>query len=448
MRRDTAAARKIAELLEKVLATPLGERLTLAAEIAGQRGTRVYLVGGAVRDLYLTGEIRDLDLLVASDGISFAGEMARRLDGRLEVHREFLTAEIVDRQGARIDLVSARTETYPEPAALPVVAPGRVEEDLARRDFTVNALAVSLDPEARFELLDPFNGGRDLEDRLLRVLHEDSFCDDPTRILRGVRLEHRLGLTLEPRTEGLAREAVDEGIFRRLSGARLRRELALLLGESGPVESRIDRLAALGLLKVLHPELELTDELRELLRRVDAERRRYERPGGPDFPIRAWRLHLLALAWSLSASERQELAERLQLAGDPQRRLVGSAERVREALGGLSRGAARPHEIDALLWRLDAEEIVLLTALGDRKVTERVEHWLGELRGFQLAITGGSLVARGVAPGPGIGRALQATREARLDGVIGAAEELEFALARLHREGLVAVDRSTSKDGR
>ncbi|MEE8277806.1 MAG: polya polymerase, partial [Thermoanaerobaculia bacterium] len=152
MRRDTAAARKIAELLEKVLATPLGERLTLAAEIAGQRGTRVYLVGGAVRDLYLTGEIRDLDLLVASDGVSFAGEMARRLDGRLEVHREFLTAEIVDRQGARIDLVSARTETYPEPAALPVVAPGRVEEDLARRDFTVNALAVSLDPEARFEL--------------------------------------------------------------------------------------------------------------------------------------------------------------------------------------------------------------------------------------------------------------------------------------------------------
>ena len=447
MQQDSAAARRIAELLEKVLRTPLGERLGLAAEIARRQQTRVYLVGGAVRDLYLTGEIRDLDLLVEGDSAALAKDLARLLEGRLEVHPDFLTAEVVDRQGRRIDLASARRETYPEPAALPMVVPGTVADDLRRRDFTVNALAVSLDSEDRFELLDPFNGVRDLEDRLLRILHEGSFRDDPTRILRALRLELRLGLAFEPRTEALAREATEMGIFRRLSGVRLWRELALLLEEPGPVEPRIVRLGTLGLLEALHPNLELTDELCGLLRRLDTQRRCHQRRGGPELPLRTGFLHLMTLAWPLATSERDELAERLQLAAADRRRLVVGPAEIKDALRGLSRDKLKPHEIDAFVGRLSEDELVLLTALSEPEVACRVEDWIRGLRGFQLAISGGDLVARGVTPGPAIGRALQATREARLDGLIGAAQELEFALATLNGQDAVVVGHQNSKEG-
>ncbi len=434
MGQDTATAERIATLLGRARAGPLGGRLALAAEVARQQQTRVYLVGGAVRDLYLTGEIRDLDLLVAGNGASFARQLAEQLEAEVVIHPEFLTAEVLDRQGERIDVTSARTEIYAEPAALPIVTPGTVEEDLARRDFTVNTLAARLDAE-EYELLDHFDGARDLENRLLRVLHAGSFSDDPTRILRGVRLEFRLDFSLELRTEELAREAVERGIFKRLSGVRLQRELALLLDEPGQDVRRARRLADLGLLDVLHSGLQLTAEVSEALGRLDAELRSGDRERDPS--IRRWVVSLMALARPLSAGERRALAERLQLAGEIRDMLDPGIERVEQAAKRLARGEIRPHEIDSLLESFSREQIWLLTLLGDVGVKEMVRHWQRELRGLRLAITGEDLLDRGVPEGPGIGWALGETRKARLEGAIGASDELEFALQRLRDKSLV-----------
>ncbi len=427
----SAAERRLAELLREALATPLGERLALAAEVARERRLEIWLVGGAVRDLYLTGEIRDLDLLVDGDAAALAPHLAQRLEARLEVHPEFLTAAVVDREGVRIDLATARKEEYLEPGALPVVSSGTVEEDLARRDFTVNALAVRLDAERRFRLLDPFGGTGDLEQRLLRVLHDKSFQDDPTRILRGLRLEHRLGFDFEPNTAALVRQAMEQRVLGRLSGSRLWRELALLLEEQGPVARRIEHLAAIGVLAELHAKLELTEEFRVLLAQIDAGLQRGSSDGQAARGAERGPLYLVALAWPLSTTERAELAERLQLAGAARRLAVEGPDAVRRALRGLAADGAEPHEVDALLRPLAAEEILLLEVLGDDTVTEWVERWRSDLAQLRLTIGGNDLLARGVAPGPHIGRALQETRKARLNGVIGSADELEFALSRL-----------------
>jgi tRNA nucleotidyltransferase (CCA-adding enzyme) len=440
------AERRLAELVNGALDSPLGARLALAAEVAQQRQVEIWLVGGAVRDLYLTGEIRDLDLLVAGDAAALAPHLAQRLEARLEGHPEFLTAGVVDGEGVRLDLASARKEEYPEPAALPVVSPGSVKEDLARRDFTVNALAVGLDTDRRFRLLDPFGGLRDLEERLLRVLHERSFRDDPTRILRGLRLEHRLGFAFEPGTEALVHQAMAQRYFGRLSGTRLWRELEFLLEEPGTAGRRFERLAEIGVLEELHPRLELTDELGTLLARIDDHLGR--QAGEKKVTPGVVRLYLLALARPLARSERRELAARLQLGSADRQLTAEGPERVRRALQALAQGEVKPHEVDAHLQPLAGEEIQLLEALGEAVVKGWVGRWRSELSRLRLTIGGNDLLARGAAPGPHIGRALQETREARLDGAIDAAGELDFALARLTEDGLLGGFGTGSVGGR
>jgi tRNA nucleotidyltransferase (CCA-adding enzyme) len=202
-------AHRISELVGE--ATPAGvrERLTQVADLSRELEVPVYLVGGAVRDLLLTGELRDLDLVVEGSGAEFARALGDRLDARVRLHQQFLTAEVEDPLGLRIDIASSRAESYPEPAALPVVRAGSLEEDLDRRDFTVNTLAVQLGPDASFELIDSKGGLQDLEESRLRILHSRSFVDDPTRAFRAVRLESRLGLRLEPESARLLIQAIE-----------------------------------------------------------------------------------------------------------------------------------------------------------------------------------------------------------------------------------------------
>src|ERR687885_762604 len=187
-----------------------------------------YLVGGTVRDLLLRAAPRfDFDLAVLGDGEAYARALADRLDGRMTVHDRFGTATVHYDGGAHVDVATARTETYATPAALPDVAPApTIEQDLARRDFTINAMAISL-PDG--ELVDPFAGAQHLREQLVRVLHERSFVDDPTRIFRAARYETRLRFRMDPKTETLALLAVPD--VRRVSGARIREELFAIFDE-------------------------------------------------------------------------------------------------------------------------------------------------------------------------------------------------------------------------
>jgi tRNA nucleotidyltransferase (CCA-adding enzyme) len=421
------------------LRPPLAARVAVVARLAAERGIAAYLVGGTVRDLLLGRDSPDLDFVVVGDGLELAAAAARELGGRLVRHADFLTADVIDAGGVHLDLATARQESYKAMAALPEVWPAAIEEDLLRRDFTVNAMALplvaALPPRAPAlgGLLDLYGGRRDLEAGALRVLHDRSFLDDPTRVLRGIRFEARLGLRLTPETEALAREAVAAGAFARLTGSRLRHELELLLGsEPWPAVAvaGLERLQELGVLATVHPRLAFDAAARGRLLDAVAEHAWYRACGSAGPEARLWLLLLLALADGLSEAETGDLAERLLLAGDELRLVSGFGGRLAAVVPRLGLGAL-PHEVDAALEGLGGEELLLLAARSNAIARSWVRRYLTELRPLALGIRGADLLAAGARRGPEIGRALRATRDARLDGEISASDELDFALALL-----------------
>ncbi len=417
--------------LLRALPTLLLARIESIASVSRRHGLPVYLVGGFVRDLLLGRENRDLDLVALGDGPHFARLLAAELGGKVRVHPAFLTAVVVDPEGFEIDVVTARSEFYRAPAALPEVQTSPLRQDLYRRDFTINTLAICLGPEETPELVDYFGGLKDLRGKTLRVLHSLSFLDDPTRAFRAVRFELRLGFHMAAGTARLLGVALGLGAFDRLSGSRLAAELALLLEEPGLAERGVERLAELGLLRTLHPALELDDGARERLRQARAAYDWYRMEGLHQPPVAAWRLFLLALTRDLPEADRAALADRLLLAGEDRRLLLGFPARLGAAARHLRRRNAAPHEAHAALAPLAGEELLLLLASGDESSRAWVRRDLTSLRALALTIRGADLVASGVPPGPKIGQALTATRQARLDGRIEAAGELAFALSAL-----------------
>jgi len=217
---------------------PLLRRL---GDLAQSRGVDAYAVGGCVRDwmVGVTGLV-DLDVVVVGDGLAFAREAARSLHATLTTHEQFGTAMLalpasVRAAPVRLDVATARKERYAAPAAYPKVTPGTLRDDLLRRDFTINAMALAITPEAFGRVIDPFGGARDLRAKRLRVLHEESFLDDPSRILRAVRFVERFGLTLEPSTARALRRAINENLLARLNRGRLRKELERITQEPDPI---------------------------------------------------------------------------------------------------------------------------------------------------------------------------------------------------------------------
>jgi tRNA nucleotidyltransferase (CCA-adding enzyme) len=426
-------AHRIRELVYE--ATPAGvrERLTLVADLSRELEVPVYLVGGAVRDLLLTGELRDLDLVVEGSGADFARVLGDRLDAPVRLHQQFLTAEVEDPRGLRIDIASSRAESYLEPAALPVVRAGSLEEDLDRRDFTVNTLAVQLGPDAGLELIDSKGGLQDLEESLLRILHSQSFVDDPTRAFRAVRLEGRLGLRLEPESERLLTQAIENKVVDRLSASRLRQEVVHVFSEIESLEASLRRMEELGLLRTLHPRLSFEERDAGRLAQVLEQVAWLQQKGVEMPPLALWRLTLMSVAWVLESAEREELADRLGLAGEDREVLLGFRERLVATASDLSESRVLPHLAARSLAHLQPEEQVVLAALWGDGVKTWVERWLEELRHIDLTIAGRDLLAKGAIPGPAIGAALAATLDARLDGVIGADEELSYATELLEK---------------
>jgi tRNA nucleotidyltransferase (CCA-adding enzyme) len=375
------------ELLDQLRALP--SAIPLLERLSGVSG--VYVVGGGVRDLLLGGQPVDLDLLVEGD----AAEVSRRLGGSVVVHDRFGTSTVrVD--GFTYDIARARSETYSSPGALPDVAPASVEEDLKRRDFTVNAIAISLDGAVV-----SFPGALDdLETRQLRVLHDRSFVDDPTRLLRLARYASRLRFAIEPHTLQLAATAVRGGALSTVSGPRIGAELRLLSREADPVAA-FEALRELALDAAIEPGFGLGDP--ELARRALGEL--------PDDGRRD--LVVLATA-ARGVDEPAELCNRLGFdAGD--RDVIVAAARDAETLARALGAASAPSEIAAAAASAAPEQVALAAALG---AAEPARAWLEHLRDVRLEIDGSDLLRAGVPEGPAIGRALQAALDARLDGLV------------------------------
>jgi len=363
--------------------------LPVAAPVAAVL-PHAWVVGGAVRDLLLGhGAAVDLDLVVEGDAVAAAQQLAAALGGSLVSHEAFGTAS-VEAGGHVYDLATARAESYARPGALPDVRPGTVEEDLLRRDFTVNAIAVSFD--GRVEAAP--QAFEDLDARVLRVLHDGSFLDDPTRLLRLVRYATRLELGVEPATAALASEAVEGGALATVTPTRLGSELRLLLREPSAVEA-LAWVARWPLGVSLSFDASLARRALALL---------------PD----DGRADLLLLGSACRLVAPAALAGWLDALGFLSRErdlVVGVAQA--DGLEGALSGASRPSEIAAVARGVPVEAVALAGALGAEPAART---WIEELRHVSLDIDGADLLAAGVAEGPALGRALAAALAARLDG--------------------------------
>jgi tRNA nucleotidyltransferase (CCA-adding enzyme) len=404
----------------RLLALPDLEAVFEAVQAVGEGFEGVYLVGGAVRDLLMDEPSFDVDIAVEGDGIAFGRALARALGGRVVPHDKFGTAVVVH-DGGRVDVATARTEFYDHPGALPAVEQASIRQDLYRRDFTINALAVSLKGEDFGRVVDFFGGLRDLEDGVIRVLHNLSFIDDPTRIFRALRYENRYGFRMEAHTQGLARACVEMELVGELSSARLRDELEALLSEE-EVAGTLRRLAELRLDQAVHPHLAAGEDAVELVAELDRLRERF----APEMP--RWRPRLAALARRLPPDELYGWFESLRLRRRDADRIadaVAVASRLRELIAATDepaalRALAAPHDPDGLLMAM---------AGGDDEVRARLTRYFEELRGVTLEITGADLAELGLGESPQVGAILDEVLRRKVNGELSG-REAELAAAR------------------
>jgi tRNA nucleotidyltransferase (CCA-adding enzyme) len=371
-----------------------------------------------VRDILLGERNFDVDIAVEGDGIGFARDLANALAGRVRPHDKFGTAVVLYGDERRVDVVTARTEFYDAPAALPAVEHASIREDLFRRDFTINAMAVSLKGEHFGRLVDPFGGRRDLEGRCLRVLHNLSFIDDPTRIFRAIRYENRYGFRMEEHTLRLARGCIEMGLVGDLSSARLRDELIALF-EAGDVEHSILRLGELGAAAAIHPELAADAEAVRLLQRLDELTREY----GLDLP--KWRLGVAVLARKLRPDQIYEWLSRLKVQRRDSERIAAAvtvAPRLVERLAG---NEAEPADVVALAEPYAPDAPLFALALAD---VQPLRAYFGSLRDVHLDIGGDDLAELGLRESPRVGEILAELRRRKLNGQLdGRESELQAA---------------------
>jgi tRNA nucleotidyltransferase (CCA-adding enzyme) len=408
-----------AELAERLQARTAFLPVFEAAQAAAEHFDGVYLVGGAVRDVLMDEPTFDLDIAVEGDGIAFGRALASALGGRAVPHEKFGTAVVIA-DDVRVDVATTRTEFYEHPAALPRVERATLRQDLFRRDFTVNAMAVSLRGEDFGRLVDFFGGLGDLEAGVVRVLHPLSFIDDPTRIFRAIRYENRYGFRMDGHTAALARSCVEMNLVGELSSARLRDELQALLSEER-VDGAIARLEELGVAAAIHPHLAADKEAVDLVAATDELRERY----APDVP--AWRTRLAVLARKLPPDELFDWFSRLRVRRRDAER-IADAVTVAPRLAKLVAKEKRPAEIRRLVEPHDPDGALFALALARKAARGQLERYFEELRTVRLEIGGGDLAGLGVAESPRVGEILDELLRRKLNGELDGREaELDAA---------------------
>jgi tRNA nucleotidyltransferase (CCA-adding enzyme) len=422
--------------------------LHLAGDLADEMGYSLYVVGGFVRDLLLDIPNLDLDLVVEGDAIRLARKLSRRIGGQVRSHARFHTAKWLPDAGdsslseiGMLDFVTARTEFYEHPTALPQVERSSIKQDLHRRDFTINTLAICLNGGRYGELLDFYGGEADLRCGLIRVLHSLSFVEDPTRMLRAARLEQRLHFHIEPRTEELIAQALD--MLGRTGAERLRHELYLFLAEAEP-EQGLRRLAQLGVLGQIDPLLGADDWLAEHARQLRAELKRAEAPEGSDgspFATAGYRregLYLALLTYAMPADAADAFLERMRILKEDAT-MVQQTQALKGTLKELAADRLRRSDIYRLLEPYDEPALfATYVACDSWLIRQRVDLFLRRLRSVKPVTDGRALRARGLPPGPAYRQIIEALRAAWLDGELrdpaGEAAMLDSLLSDINGE--------------
>jgi tRNA nucleotidyltransferase (CCA-adding enzyme) len=393
-----------ARQIERFLPGQLPELVKGISRLAAKRGERVYLVGGVVRDLLLGCPNFDLDLVVEGDAVTLAQEVATAGQAKLLAHHRFGTAKL-RYESFTIDLATARKETYARPGALPSVTPGALEDDLIRRDFSINAMAISLAANDYGDLIDPYQGRSDLKRRLIRVLHPRSFRDDATRILRGVCYEQRFGFEFEAETARLLKR--DIPTLDTISGDRIRHELEHIFEEDRP-ELAIKRLAGLGVLQRINPSFKVRGRIAEEFQKA----RRLKKPG--QLPS----LYFCLLVYSLSERDIEQFLARLNIPAKLSRAMRDTL-RLKASLPLLSRVSLKPSQIYYLLREYDPVAIQANTIATNSLTARRhLQLFLTKLRYVKTSLDGEELKKLGISPGPQMGKVLQVLHRAKLDGEV------------------------------
>lgn len=403
------------------------ELLHVIGSAAYARSMFVYLVGGIVRDLILGVKNLDFDIVVEGNGIILAEDLAGKLNARLIRHKRFCTATVILGHHLKIDVATARKETYEIPGALPEVEFSDLENDLKRRDFTINAMAINISKNHFGMLLDPFGGRRDLSEKKIRILHTVSFVDDPTRIFRAIRFEKRFNFVIEKHTLFLLKEAVKDKMLECVQPQRTRDELILLLKEKQPLKY-IRRLSELTGLKFIHPKLELTAKGFNLLRNTQTQVELFLKAHLRHRKLDVWLIYFMAVIDSLNPQEVKNVCAKFVFKKGEEKRIT-EFRKINDAfISKLDGNKIKASEIYRILEPLSFEAMLLIKAKYDRPaVKSRIEDFFEVYSDMRICVSGSHLQDLGVKPGPVYQKIFALVLDAKINGLVKTEQqELSF----------------------
>ncbi|MDY6826664.1 MAG: CBS domain-containing protein [Bacillota bacterium] len=411
------------ELMESGLSNGIQSLLRTISRLAERKEMKVYLVGGIIRDLLLRYPLeKDLDFVVIGNAVAFTYALQKISNGTVRHFDRFGTASLYMKNGIRLDFVTARREYYESPAALPRVESSGLKNDLFRRDFTINTMACSLDADNYGRLYDYFNGRQDLRNRLIRVLYEVSFIDDPLRILRAVRFEQRYNFTIEAETLRLIEKAIDAKVLIKVSRQRLNQELRLVFREPSPVRI-LKRFEQLGIIDLLYPGVKTDSETWRRLSSLEKLLRRAEEKGWQNQPDREM-VYLSSLLYGLESVKRSAIIKKLNLSREKAVALKLTCREAQSVVEKLPDEGHKPSTIVSLLQHLPPETIFLAyTLAGQKSIRSILKLYLDQLQLVKPHLNGRDLKRIGLEPGPFYRRVMEDLKKAVLDGELKTKEE-------------------------
>lgn len=397
--------------------------ISVAGDISALHSSRAYLVGGFVRDLILGVPNLDLDIVVEEDGIKFAEAFADKLGVTLVRHKRFGTASLILDKHFKVDFSTARREIYPHPGCLPVVSAGSLRDDLFRRDFTINAMAIEISKNNFGKFIDFFAGREDLSGRRVRILHPLSFIDDPTRILRAIRFEQRYNFKIEKGTLKALKEAIGKGLLEAVSAHRSRDELILMLKEKSPIKE-IKRMQGLTGFDFISPKMPFAKKNYALLESCEKEIAWFNRSYAHRRHLDRWLIYFMGLTESLGADGIEAICHKFALRKGEEKRVLTYKNTGPGLISELNSKKTRPARIFSLLEPLSYEVIIMLRAkFKKRNLHRHIEDFLEIYNGMRLAISGEDLSRLGLLPGPLYQRIFSIVLKAKLNGKVRTREE-------------------------